>query len=249
MKNHILVQTANVQAGNECLDYLLNRPAAHQVGLAMIYGRPGLGKTQFSMRQAITNNYVYLSALKASTPKSFTVDLLSKIYQRYHPDHTNPIVGSKAKLFRQIVDTLNSHTTEFHMPVIIIDETDNIIHYKHEEIIGMLRDIADNTIAAVVLVGMQDLREKVMRLNTHYYNRFIYFAEFKPLSNEDCRKMCSLISDIHIADDLASYTNSKEQARGDARKIIKAIRLYEEMAAIMKVNSLNLQSFLRAVGK
>ena len=165
MKSHILVETANVKAGNDCLSYLLKRPAAHQVGMAMIYGRPGLGKTQFSQRQAIQNGYVYLSALKASTPKSFIADLLGRLRCRYEEDDSS-VVGSRARLFRETVDLLNTCTTKDHMPVIIIDETDNIIHYRHEEIIGMLRDIADNTLASVVLVGMQDLREKVMRLNT-----------------------------------------------------------------------------------
>ncbi len=248
MKSHILVETANVKAGNECLRYLLGRPAAHQVGMAMIYGRPGLGKTQFSQRQAIQNGYVYLSALKASTPKSFLVDLLAKLRWRYENDDSR-VIGHRPKLFREVIDLLNTHTTREHMPVIIIDETDNIIHYRHEEIIGMLRDIADNTVASVVLVGMQDLREKVMRLNTHYYNRFIYFCEFKPLSNEDCRKMCAELAEVKIATDLANYTNGKDQARGDARKIIKAIRFYEDIAKMLDVKELDLATFLKVTGK
>ncbi|HQO68622.1 MAG TPA: AAA family ATPase, partial [Candidatus Syntrophosphaera sp.] len=186
--------------------------------------------------------------LKASTPKSFIADLLGRLRWRYEEDDSR-VVGSRARLFRETVDLLNTCTTKDHMPVIIIDETDNIIHYRHEEIIGMLRDIADNTIASVVLVGMQDLREKVMRLNTHYYNRFIYFCEFKPLTNEDCRSMCAGLADISIASDLANYTNAKDQARGDARKIVKAIRLYEDIAKILDVKELDLKSFLKATGK
>jgi len=249
MKPHILVPTQNVQRGLDCLSYLLARPVGHQVGLAMIYGRPGLGKTQFSQRYAIEHDYVYLSALKASTPKSFTVALLTKLRERYEPGYTEPVTGAKARLFREILDTLNRHTTRMHLPVILIDEVDNIIHYPHEEIVGMLRDIADNTVASVVLVGMQNLREKVIKLNSHYYNRFIYFAEFQPLTNADVALMCSQLADIHIADDLARFSNDKTQAAGDARKLIKAIRLYEEIAQKLSLSSLDLKTYQKVVSK
>ncbi len=249
MNSHLLVKTKNVQRGLECLSYLLSRPVAHQVGMGMIYGKPGLGKTQFSMRYAIEHNCVYFSALKASTPKSFTVELLRKLRERYEPSRTDPIVGPKARLFRDILDTINLNTSKDHMPVIIIDEVDNIIHYPHEEIIGMLRDIADNTVASVVLVGMQDLREKVMKLNSHYYNRFIYFAEFKPLSDNDVLMMCTELPTIAISPDLAQYTNEKPQAGGDARKVIKAIRLYEEIAQKLNQPGLDLNTYLKVVGK
>ena len=249
MNSHLLVRTKNVERGLECLSYILSRPVAHQVGMGMIYGKPGLGKTQFSMRYAIEHDSVYLSALKASTPKSFTVALLSKLRERYEPSLNEPIIGPKARLFRDILDTVNRHTTKDHMPLILIDEVDNIIHYPHEEIIGMLRDIADNTVAGVVLVGMQDLREKVMKLNSHYYNRFIYFAEFKPLTDNDVLMMCSQLSTIAIAEDLAKFTNEKPQAGGDARKVIKAIRLYEEIAHKLSREGLDLKTYLKVVGK
>lgn len=248
MKHHILAPTQNVSRGLDCISYLMARPVAHQVGMAMIYGRPGLGKTQFSMRYAIEHDAVYFSALKASTPKSFVVELLRKLRERYEPDCTAPIIGPKARLFREILDTLNLHTTKAHMPLILIDEVDNIIHYPHEEIIGMLRDIADNTVAAVVLIGMQDLREKVMKLNSHYYNRFIYFAEFKPLTDGDAIQLCNSLADITITEDLARFSNSRDQAKGDARKLIKAIRLFEEIANKLNVSTLDLKTYKKVVG-
>lgn len=247
MKSHLLVPTKNVKRGLECMNYLLERPVAHQVGMAMIYGRPGLGKTQFSMRYAIEHNALYMSALKASTPKSFVVELLRALRALYEPENNSPISGPKARLFREILDTLNRYTTKVHLPVLLIDEVDNIIHYPHEEIVGMLRDIADNTVSAVVLVGMQDLRDKVAKLNSHYYNRFIYFAEFKALDMDDARLMCQQLSDINIADDLARYSNEKTQAAGDARKLIKAIRLYEEIAAKLNTKSLSLNDYLKII--
>ncbi len=186
-------------------------------------------------------------ALKSSSPKSFTVELLRALRNRYEPDNTEPIIGFKSKLFREILDLINAHSSSSSAPVIFIDEVDNIIHFPHEEIVGMIRDIADNTIASVILIGMQNLREKVLKLNTHYYNRFIYFAEFKPLSNQDCLLMCKTLSDITISDDLALFTNQKDQSNGDARKIIKSIRLYEEIAKKLNLNSLDLKTYLKVI--
>lgn len=247
MKNHILVHTQNVTRGLECIQYLQKRPVAHQVGLGMIYGRPGLGKTQFSMRYAIENNAVYMSALKASSPKSFVVELLRCVRALYDPHNVDTITGTKAKLFRQILDTLNANTSNKHLPMILVDEVDNILHFPHEDIVGMLRDIADNTVASVILVGMQNLRSKIAKLNSHYYNRFIYFAEFQPISHKDCSLMCDQLSDIHIASDLAQFTNHHTQANGDARKIIKAIRLYEEIAKKLGKNELDLAQYQKLV--
>jgi len=247
MKTHILAPTKNVRRGLDCLRYLQARPVAHQVGLAMIYGRPGLGKTQFSMRYAIENNAVYLSALKASSPKSFVIELLRAVRAVYEPQNAEPIRGTRAILFRELLDSINLHTTKAHLPVIIVDEVDNILHHRHEDIVGMLRDIADNTVASVVLVGMQQLRDKIAKLNTHYYYRFIYFAEFRPIDNEDARLLCQQLSDITIADDLARFTSERGQANGDARKIVKAIRLYEEIAAKLGTKSLNLAEYQRIV--
>ncbi|NLK49028.1 MAG: ATP-binding protein [Candidatus Cloacimonetes bacterium] len=249
MKSHILVQTKNVTRGMECMQYLQGRPLDHQVGMAMIYGRPGLGKTQFSMRYAIQHRSVYLSALKAATPKSFTVELLRAIRALYEPENTTRITGNKARLFGEILDTLNRNTTKDHLPVLLIDEVDNIIHYQHEGIIGMLRDIADNTVSSVVLVGMQDLRDKVAKLNTHYYNRFIYFAEFKALDNQDAILMCKQLSDVEIAEDLARYSNDRRRAGGDARKLIKAIRLYEDIAAQLNIQTIDLKQYLKIIGE
>lgn len=247
MKNHILAPTKNVQRGLDCMRYLQGRPVAHQVGLGMIYGRPGLGKTQFSMRYAIENNAVYLSALKASSPKSFVVELLQAVRAVYEPQNNEVIRGHKARLFRELLDTLNTYTTTSHLPLIIVDETDNILHYRNEDIVGMLRDIADNSVTSVVLVGMQNLRDKIAKLNTHYYNRFIYFAEFRPLDNEDCLLLCQQLSDIEISEDLARFTNERKQANGDARQIIRAIRLYEEIAEKLGLKSIDLATYRKVI--
>jgi len=45
MKQGVLVKTQNVIAADKCIEYLLKRPKLEMVGLGLLYGRPGLGKT------------------------------------------------------------------------------------------------------------------------------------------------------------------------------------------------------------
>ncbi len=59
--------------------------------------------------------------------------------------------------------------------------------------------------------------------------------------------MCKSLADINIADDLAIFTNQKDQAAGDARKIIKSIRLYEEIAHKLNINSLDLKTYHKVI--
>ncbi len=50
MKQGTLVRTQNVIAADKCIEYLLTRPKLEMVGLGLLYGRPGLGKTTYASR-------------------------------------------------------------------------------------------------------------------------------------------------------------------------------------------------------
>lgn len=245
MKEHILVKTKNIGLFNQAIDYALTRQIAHQSGIIVVYGNPGLGKTQCTMREAINNRWVWYSARKADTPKGFIQQLTHQLLMRYYPQQTPYISGSKSTLFNRCVDIINENTTSEHMPVILIDEVDNIIHEAHEGIIGMLRDIADNTAAVVGLVGMQELRVKLMKLNAHYYKRVAYFCEFKQLDRSDVSLLCRELSDVTIAAD--KVNDITQQSKGDARDVIKSIRSCEEIAHAYTLREIDLATFNKLV--
>ncbi len=250
MRDHILSETANIRAASQALAYLLSRPIAHQPGLGMIYGAPGLGKTQFSQRTCIRGDYVYYSAKKADTAKSFVASLAYLLMLRYHPRDYPRLTGSASTLFNKALDIINANTSQNHLPVIFIDEVDNIIHAPHEEIVGMLRDIVDNTAAVVMLIGMQDLRNKMVKLNTHYYNRVVYFCEFSPLDLADVRLMVRDLCEVTL--DATLVKQILANSAGDARKVIKYIRHYEELASanhLTNLDSESAQKLLRTLKK
>ncbi|HNQ43201.1 MAG TPA: AAA family ATPase, partial [Candidatus Cloacimonadota bacterium] len=80
MKQGKLVPITNVQKADRCIDFLLNRPRMEMVGLGMLYGRPGLGKTTYARRIAFTCGYVYLRLEATTTPKTFAKELLQNLY-------------------------------------------------------------------------------------------------------------------------------------------------------------------------
>lgn len=78
-----LIQTINVIKAQECIDFLLTRPKQEIVGLGMLYGKPGLGKTTFATRTAFRNGYTYLRLEATSTPKTFAKELLASFNEKY----------------------------------------------------------------------------------------------------------------------------------------------------------------------
>ncbi len=45
MRERILAETENVRGAKKCVAYLQDRPKTEMVGLGLLYGAPGLGKT------------------------------------------------------------------------------------------------------------------------------------------------------------------------------------------------------------
>ena len=69
MKQGTLVRTQNVIAADKCIEYLQTRPKMEMVGLGLLYGRPGLGKTTYASRIAFSQGYLYLRLEATTTPR------------------------------------------------------------------------------------------------------------------------------------------------------------------------------------
>ena len=65
MKQGKLIQTRNVAAADACVAELKARPKLEMVGLGLIYGAPGLGKTTYAQRSALPAHRVYLHPVLA----------------------------------------------------------------------------------------------------------------------------------------------------------------------------------------
>ena len=212
MKQNKLVPINNVIEADECIRFLINRPKLEMVGLGMLYGAPGLGKTTYAQRMAFQRGYIYLRLESTTTPKAFMVALLSALYRKFRLGAFIP-TGSANNLLQLILHILEDHKDT----VIVIDEIDYA--FSHEKLLGAIRDIVDVTLTVVILVGMQGARDRLSQINAHYFDRCNAFVEFKPATKKDIRLIAHEIMEIPVTD--LMVTQIYENCRGNLRKAIK----------------------------
>ena len=177
MKQGNLVRITNVVEADECISFLLNRPKLEMVGLGLIYGRPGLGKTTYASRIAYSRGYIYLRLEAVTTPKAFAVELLTALYRRFNLGEYIPN-GTTNNLFKLSMQILEDHEDT----VIVIDEIDYA--FKHDKLLGAIRDIVDETLTVVILVGMQNAKDRLAQINEYYFDRCNSFYEFQSVTRK-----------------------------------------------------------------
>ena len=209
MKQNQLVRISNVVEADQCVNYLLNRPKMEMVGLGLIYGLPGLGKTTYAQRMAFQRGYIYLRLEATTTPKSFAVDLITALYQRFNLGYNIPY-GTTNNLFKLSLQILEEQEDM----VIVIDEIDYA--FKHEKLLGAIRDIVDETLTVVILVGMQNAKDRLSQINEYYFDRCNYFYEFKKVGKDDIRKIAKEVMEIPV--DESVVTKIDFNCEGNLRK-------------------------------
>ena len=218
MKQGKLVRTRNVVEADEAINLLVTRPKEEMVGLGLLYGKPGLGKTTYAVRIALQRNYVYLRLEATSTPKSFTLQLITGIYNYLNLEYP-PLYGTTNAIFRRCMDEIEKHEDI----VIIVDEIDYA--FKQPQLLGTIRDIVDNTAAIVILVGMQNARDRLAQINEYYFDRCNSFYEFESASLKDITAIAREVLEVEASPEQINtiYFNSG----GNLRKAMKMLHLLE----------------------
>ena len=235
MKQGILVRTENVISADSCINYLLDRPKMEMVGLGLLYGKPGLGKTTSAKRMAFSKGYVYLRLESTTTPKAFAMELLSNLYKRFGLGEYIPY-GTANNLFKLCLQSLEDHPDT----IIIIDEIDYA--FRHPQLLGAIRDIVDETTAVVILVGMQNAKDRLSQINEYYFDRCNVFYEFKAVTKKDVGQLCRDILEVPFAPDVVDYVHFN--SCGNLRKAMKLIHTVEEIGKhrkLAKVSQADLQ--------
>ena len=218
MKQNQLVRISNVVEADQCVNYLLNRPKMEMVGLGLIYGLPGLGKTTYAQRMAFQRGYIYLRLEATTTPKSFAVDLITALYQRFNLGYNIPY-GTTNNLFKLSLQILEEQEDM----VIVIDEIDYA--FKHDKLLGAIRDIVDETLTVVILVGMQNAKDRLSQINEYYFDRCNSFYEFKPVNRKDIKILAKEVLDVEVTEKIVNLIH--ESAKGNLRKAMKMMHSIE----------------------
>lgn len=238
MKQGKLVNIANVIKADETINFLLNRPKAEMVGLGLIYGRPGLGKTTYASRIAFTRGYIYLRLEATTTPKSFAVELLTSLYRRFGLGEYVPS-GTTNNLYKLCLKILEEHVDT----IIVIDEIDYA--FQHEKLLGAIRDIVDETLTIVILVGMQNAKDKLSQINEYYFDRCNSFYEFQSVSKDDVTMVANTVMDIEATEEIVEIINTN--CCGNLRKAMKIMHMIEIAAKEQPNLTLNQIDFKKAI--
>jgi len=233
MKQGCLVQTTNVMEADICIDYLLNRPKIEMMGLGLLYGKPGLGKTTYASRMAFCKGYLYLRLEATSTPKSFAQQLLSALYKRFGMGSYLPY-GTSNSLFDKCKAILLEHDDT----VIVIDEIDYA--FRHPQLLGALRDIVDETLAIVILVGMQTAKDRLLQINEYYFDRCNIYYEFQPATKQDLAILTQEILDVKVNPDVVEHIHF--HSCGNLRKAMKMIFGMEQSAIQLNLSELTIDN-------
>lgn len=188
MKQGKLITTANVVKADRAIAYLQRRPKLELVGLGLVYGKPGLGKSTWASRTAFSKGYIYLRLESTTTPKNFAQRLLSSLASRYNYGNV-PTCGATNTIFKRCMAILENHEDA----VIIVDEIDYA--FSNKQLLGAIRDIVDETLAIVILVGMQNAKEKLLQVNEYYFDRCNVFCEFNSSDKKDISELCRQVMD------------------------------------------------------
>jgi len=214
MKQGKLITTANVVKADLAIVYLRKRPKLELVGLGLVYGKPGLGKGTWASRTAFSKGYIYLRLESTTTPKNFAQRLLNSLASRYNYGNV-PTCGATNTIFKRCMAILENHEDA----VIIVDEIDYA--FSNKQLLGAIRDIVDETLAIVILVGMQNAKEKLLQVNEYYFDRCNVFCEFSSSNKKDISELCRQVMDKTPNESMKEMIY--RESTGNLRRAVKLI--------------------------
>ena len=208
----VFVKTKNVKNFVSTLANLQNR-AKGVPGMALVYGEPGLGKTQAALWWVANNqeDAIYVSATQSMTTKWLLEEIIRELGD-------SPFYRT-SEIFEQIVRELIKRPK-----VIIVDEIDYLAHEKST--IEMLRDIHDRTHTPIVLIGMTYADKKLKRYR-HLYDRLSEILQFQKFPLEDTKNLINELSEVKFDNSAIEYIQNCDNR---FRQIVKIIDKAESFA-------------------
>jgi len=206
----VFARTQNVKNFINLMNNLQNR-ADGVPGMALVYGEPGLGKTQAVLWWATHNNSVFIRSTNLMSGRWLLEELVEELGEV-------PLYRS-ADLFRQSVRQLK------HEPrVIIVDEIDYLA--SDTNAIETLRDLHDKTNVPIVLVGMAMAHKKLMRYR-HLFDRVSEKLKFEAFNQADIKAIVEQLCEVEMTECAINFIYSKSNR---FRQIVRFIYKAEQIA-------------------
>lgn len=215
----VFVKTNNVKRFITMMNNLQNRPEGVPA-MGLVYGEPGLGKTQTINWWAFKNDAILVRCTQLMTAKwllNEILDYMTEIKPYYTRDCFNAVV-------RNLI--LNPK-------VLIVDEIDYLTIDSNA--IETLRDIHDKTNVPVILVGMTSANSRLKKFS-HLYDRISEIVKFEKFSKADIKTIVSELSEIEVTDCAIKYIYLNLNR---FRQIVKTINKAEILAKANGLNSID----------
>ena len=190
--------------------------------MGLVYGEPGLGKSQTALWLACKYDGIYLRASNLMTGRWLLEEMVKELDEipRFLTSDNFNIVVKKLKQNPQII---------------FIDEIDYLINnYKTIE---TLRDIHDKTECPIVLVGMSMVHKKIERY-THLYDRVSEILKFEVFTTNDVGQIINQLSEISFTPNAIEYIHTKYNR---FRQIVQLINQIETFAKDNNLKEINME--------
>lgn len=219
--NKIFVKTTNVKNFIGLVKNLINKPK-NIPKMGLVYGEPGLGKSQTALWLACKYDGIYLRVTNLMTGRWLLEEIVKELDEipRFLTSDNFNIVVKKLKNNPQ---------------VIFIDEIDYLMNnYKTIE---TLRDIHDETGCPIIFIGMSLVHRKLERYK-HLYDRFSEILKFETFGVNDIGLIINKLSEITFTPETIEYIHTKYNR---FRQIVQLINKMETFAKDNNLAEINME--------
>lgn len=213
--NRIFVKTTNVKNFIGLVENLLNKPK-NIPKMGLIYGEPGLGKSQTALWLACKYDAIYLRATNLMTGRWLLEEIAKEMDEipRYLTSDNFNLIVQELKQKPQLI---------------IVDEIDYLMN--NLKTIEILRDIHDETNCPIIFVGMGLAHKKLERYK-HLFDRFSEIVKFETFGVNDLSQIVSQLSEVTFTPDAVEYIHTKYN------RFRQIVQLINQMETFAKDNNL-----------
>ena len=219
--NRIFVKTTNVKNFIGLVENLLNKPK-NIPKMGLIYGEPGLGKSQTALWLACKYDAIYLRATNLMTGRWLLEEIAKEMDEipRYLTSDNFNLIVQKLKQKPQLI---------------IIDEIDYLMN--NLKTIEILRDIHDKTDCPIILVGMGLAHKKLERYK-HLFDRFSEIVKFETFGVSDLKQIFDQLSEVSFTSDAIEFIHKKYNR---FRQIVQLINQLEMVAKDNNIQEITIE--------
>ena len=223
----VFVKTNNVKRFINLINNLQNR-AEGVPGMGLVYGEPGLGKTQTINWWAYKNDAILIRCTQLMTARWLLNEILDEMGELN--------CGRLADCFKVIVRNLITEPR-----VLIVDEIDYLT--IDSRAVETLRDIHDKTNVPIILVGMTNAKSRLKRFR-HLYDRISEIVQFKPFSKNDIVGIVKELSEVEMTDCAIKCIYTHVNRFRQIVKIINKAELYAQSNGLSSIDEVIIKEIL-----